>query len=150
MRWEQAVLYQQTVQEVIDYKGTQTPVGRTHNSQLVAPGGQKAQITDVYADSPTWAPLIAEAVARAQVDKVWKLVGEGKTVAFGPYKISGAGVTNAAGEVLPWRDVNEVAVRGGIVCVWRTGRTKAWAASQAHKVPNLLVFLTIVDNLHRQ
>ncbi|MBT2542905.1 hypothetical protein J7E99_19885 [Streptomyces sp. ISL-44] len=150
VRWERAVLYQETVQEVIDYKGTQTPVGRSHASVLVAPGGEKARITDVYAGSPTWAPLIAEAVARAQVEKVWKLVREGGTVDFGPFKLSGAGVTSASGEMLPWRDVSEVAVRGGMVCVWRAGQTKAWQAPQAQQVPNLLVFLTIVDNLRRR
>ncbi|MFI1645414.1 DUF6585 family protein [Streptomyces avidinii] len=149
-RWERVVLYQETVQEVIDYKGTRTPVGSAHVSQLVAPGGAKARITDVYAGSHTWAPLIAEAVARAQVEKMWKLVREGGTVGFGPYKLSAAGVTNASGEVLPWRDVSEVAVRGGMVCVWRSGRTKAWAAPKAPQVPNLLVFLTIADNLRRR
>ncbi|MFF2787030.1 DUF6585 family protein [Streptomyces sp. NPDC058049] len=149
-RWERVLLYQETVQEVIDYKGTRTPVSRAHASQLVAPGGQKVRITDVYAGSHTWAPLMAEAVARAQVEKVWKLVRQGGTVGFGPYKLSGAGVTNASGEVLPWRDVSEVAVRGGMVCVWRAGQTKAWAASQAQKVPNLLVFLTVVDDLCRR
>ncbi|MEV7728517.1 DUF6585 family protein [Streptomyces sp. NPDC087917] len=148
-RWERVVLYQETVQEVIDHKGTRTPVGRSHASVLVAPGGEKARITDVYAGSPTWGPLIAEAVARAQVDKVWKLVREGGTVGFGPFKLSGAGVTNGSGEMVPWRDVSEVAVRGGAVCVWRVGRTKAWQAPQARKVPNLLVFLTLVDHLRR-
>ncbi|MFJ4864458.1 MULTISPECIES: DUF6585 family protein [unclassified Streptomyces] len=149
-RWERVVLYQETVQEVIDYKGTQTPVGRSHASRLVAPGGQQALITHAYAGSHTWAPLIAEAVARAQVEKVWKLVREGGTVGFGPYKLSGSGITNASGEVLPWREVSEIAVRGGMVCVWRAGRTQAWAAPQAQLVPNLLVFLTIADNLRGQ
>lgn len=150
VRWERTLLYQETVQEVINYKGTQTPTGRSHASVLVAPGGEKARITDLYAGSPTWAPMIAEAVARAQVEKVWKLVREGGTVGFGPFKLSSAGVANASGEILPWRDVSEVAVRGGMVCVWRSGQTKAWQAPQAHKVPNLLVFLTIVDNLRHQ
>lgn len=149
VRWARVVLYQETVQEVIDYKGTQTPVGRSHASVLVAPGGEKVRITDVYAGSPTWAPLIAEAVARAQVEEVWKLVREGGTVGFGPFKLSGAGVANGSGEMLQWRDVSEVAVRGGMVYVWRAGHTKAWQAPKARKVPNLLVFLTIVDDLRR-
>lgn len=150
VRWERAVLYQETVQEVINYKGTQTPVGRSHVSVLVAPGGARARVTDVYANSPTWAPLIAEGVARAQADKVWKLVREGGTVAFGPLKLSRAGVTHDPQGMLPWGEVSEVAARGGMVCVWRTGQTKAWCAPKSQQVPNLLVFLTIVDTIRRR
>ncbi|MFJ9342308.1 DUF6585 family protein [Streptomyces sp. NPDC101733] len=94
--------------------------------------------------------MIAEAVARAQVENVWKLVREGGTVGFGPHELSGTGVTNASGEVPAWEDVTEVAVRGGMDCVWRAGLTKAWAAPQAQQVPNLLVFLTLVDPLRRR
>ncbi|MFI5979939.1 DUF6585 family protein [Streptomyces sp. NPDC051555] len=150
VRWERAVLYQETVQEVIDYKGTRTPVGRSHASVVVAPGGEQVRITDLYAGSVTWAPLLAEAVARTQVDKVWKLVREGGTVRFGPLALSRAGVTHESHGTLPWAEVSEVAARGGMVCVWRTGLTKAWAAPKAPKVPNLLVFLTIVDELRRR
>ncbi|MET9698487.1 DUF6585 family protein [Streptomyces sp. NPDC006529] len=150
VRWERAVLYQETVQEVINYKGTQTPFRSSHVSLLVAPGGDRVQITDVYGGSATWAPLIAEAVARAQVEKVWKLVREGGTVGFGPLQLSGSGVVYASQGLLPWSEVSEIAVRGGMVCVWRTGQSKAWSAPQAQKVPNLLVFLTIADNLRRR
>ncbi|MFD7026845.1 DUF6585 family protein [Streptomyces sp. NPDC059917] len=149
VRWERAVLYQETVQEVIDYKGTRTPVGRSHASVVVAPGGERVRITDVYAGSATWGPLLAEAVARAQAEKVWQKVSEGGTVRFGPLALSRTGVTHESRETLPWAEVSEVAARGGMVCVWRTGLTKAWAAPQAPKVPNLLVFLTIADALRR-
>ncbi|MER5730601.1 DUF6585 family protein [Streptomyces sp. NPDC002138] len=149
VRWERAVLYQETVQEVIAYKGRQTPVGRSHASVLVAPGGRKARITDFYAGAQTWAPLIAEAVARAQTEKVWKLVRDGGTVGFGPFAVSAAAVTHTSHGALPWSEVGEVAVRGGAVYVWRAGQSKAWGHCQAPKVPNLLVFLTIVDAIRR-
>ncbi|MCY0926804.1 hypothetical protein OTB20_11430 [Streptomyces sp. H27-H1] len=45
--------------------------------------------------------------------------------------------------------MSEVAVRGGMVYVWRAGHTKVWQALKAGKVPNLLVSLAIVDNLRR-
>ncbi|MDJ0382092.1 DUF6585 family protein [Streptomyces sp. G-G2] len=150
VRWDRALLYQETVREVINYKGTQTPFNSSHSSVVVAPGGAKTELTDFYKESGTWSVLLAEAIAHAQVDKVWKAVQEGGTIGFGPYTLSRSGITKGSAEGLSWGDVSEVAVRGGFALVWRTGQTKAWGSCSAKQVPNLLVFLTIAENLRRR
>ncbi|GAA3289740.1 hypothetical protein GCM10020295_02320 [Streptomyces cinereospinus] len=56
VRWDQAVHYQETVQEVVNHQGTKTAFRSAHTSTLVAPDGAKVQISDSFADYGTWVP----------------------------------------------------------------------------------------------
>ncbi|WUT25233.1 hypothetical protein OG506_47765 [Streptomyces sp. NBC_00696] len=148
VRWEQAVHFQETVQEVIAYKGTKTPYNTTHTSTLVAPNGTSVQISSRFADFGTWLPLISEAIARAQAQKVWEAVREGQKVSHGPFGMDTTGISTEREGVLPWSAVATIDVRGGFVAVRQYGQPKAWALAKVETVPNLLVFLTVTSNLY--
>ncbi|GAA4800895.1 DUF6585 family protein [Streptomyces ziwulingensis] len=147
VRWDQAVLYQETVRHVIRYKDTEAPWGSTHASTLVAPGGARIQISDFFAGHGTWAPLISEAVARAQAPRVWQSVREGRRAAHGPFVLDVTGVAAGRGGVLPWPEVEAIDVHQGVVVVRRRGHPGTWASVQSRTVPNLLAFLTVASNL---
>ncbi|MET7302551.1 DUF6585 family protein [Embleya sp. NPDC005575] len=148
VRWDHAIHYQSTVLEVIDYKGTQTAVGNAHTSTLVAPDGAKVYVSDFFADFGTWAPLITEAIARAQVQQVWEAVRAGRRAGYGPFDLDATGITAKRKGTLPWSAVETIDVRAGFVVVRRHGKPKPWALTKVNTVPNLLVFLTIASNLH--
>lgn len=148
VRWDQAVHYQETVQEVIVYKGTKTPYNATHTSTLVAPNGTRAEISSRFADFGTWLPLLSEAIARAQVQKVWEAVRAGRKVNHGPFSMDATGITTEREGVLPWSAVSTIDVGGGFVAVRQHGQPKAWALAKVETVPNLLVFLTVASNLY--
>ncbi len=148
VRWDQAIHYQVTVQEVINYKGTKTPFNTVHNSTLVAPDGTKVEITSSFAGFGTWLPLISEAIARAQAQKVWDAVREGRRVDYGPFGLGATGISTERQGTLPWSAVESIDVREGFVVVRRHGQPKAWAVVEVKKVPNLLLFLTIASNLY--
>lgn len=148
VRWDQAVHYQETVQEVIIYKHTKTPLNTTHTSTLVAPNGTRAQISSRFADFGTWLPLISEAITRAQAQKVWEAVHEGHKVSHGPFSVDAAGISTEREGALPWSAVATIDVGGGFVAVRRHGQPKAWALAKVETVPNLLVFLTVTSNLY--
>lgn len=147
VRWDQAVHYQETVQEVINYKGTKTPFRSAHTSTLVAPDGTRMQVSHFFADYRTWAPLIAEAIARAQAEQVWQAVWEGQRVGYGPFSLDATGISTKRKGILPWSAVETIDVREGFVVVRQHGRPRAWAHAKVKTVPNLLVFLTIASNL---
>ncbi|MDQ0771681.1 hypothetical protein QF026_000147 [Streptomyces aurantiacus] len=148
VRWDHAVHYQETVQGVIIYKGTKTPFNTTHTSTLVARNGTRAVISSRFADFGTWLPLISEAVARAQAQKVWEAVREGQKVSHGPFSVDATGVSTEHEGVLPWSAVATIDVGGGFVAVRQHGQPTAWALAKAETVPNLLVFLTVASNLY--
>jgi hypothetical protein len=148
VRWDQAVHYQETVQEVIIYKGTKTSVNATHTSTLVAPDGTRAEISSRFADFGTWLPLISEAIARAQAQKVWEAVREGQKVSHGPFSVDATGISTERKGFLPWSAVSKIDVGGGFVVVRQHGQSKAWALAKVETVPNLLVFLTVASNLY--
>ncbi|GKQ40625.1 DUF6585 family protein [Streptomyces sp. A012304] len=147
VRWDQAVHYQETVQEVINYKGTKTPFKSAHTSTLVAPDGTSVQISDFFADYGTWVPLIAEAIARAQAQRVWEAVRDGQKAAYGPFELDAGGIADKRRGTLPWSAVEAIDVREGLVVVREHGQVRAWAQAQVKTVPNLLVFLTVASNL---
>lgn len=148
VRWDQAVHYQETIQEVIVYKGTKTPFNTTHTSTLVAPNGARAEISSRFADFGTWLPLISEAIARAQTQKVWEAVREGQKVSHGPFSVDATGITTEREGVLPWSAVATIDVGGGFVAVRQHGQPKAWALAKVETVPNILVFLAVTSNLY--
>jgi hypothetical protein len=148
VRWDQAVHYQETVQEVIHYKGTKTPFRSAHLSTLVAPGGASVQISDFFADYGTWVPLIAEAIARAQAQRVWETVRDGRRASHGPFELDATGVVDARKGVLPWSSVEAIDVRDGFLIIWERGQARPWSHARVKTVPNLLVFLTVASHLH--
>ncbi|MEV7833330.1 DUF6585 family protein [Streptomyces subrutilus] len=149
LRWEHAVHYQATVQEVIEYKGTTTPFKTSHVSTLVAPDGTRFDVTDSFADHGTWLPLIGEAIARAQAQRVWDAVRGGRKAAHGPFTLDATGISSTRGGTLSWSAVEAVDVSGGAVIVRRAGQPKPWARAEVKTVPNLLLFLTLAARLRR-
>lgn len=148
VRWDQAVHYQETVQDVINYKGTKTPFNTTHTSTLVAPNGTKMEISSRFADFEIWLPLISEAIVRAQAQKVWEAIREGRKVSHGPFSVDATGISTERAGTLPWAGVAAIDVSGGLVAVRQHGQPRPWELVKAGTVPNLLVFLTVTSNLY--
>ncbi|MFE9680827.1 DUF6585 family protein [Streptomyces sp. NPDC006285] len=157
VRWDQAVHYQETLNQVAAYNDLRTTLQSAHTSTLLAPGGAKVQITHAFADHGTWAPLIAQAITRAQAQRVWESVREGRRVAYGPFELDATGIATKRRGRLPWSAVAAIDVRGGSLFVrqhgqrgqrGQQGQPRAWAHAQVKSVPNFLVFLTIASKLY--
>jgi len=146
--WDQAVHYQSTVTQTISYLGRHMTTTTYHTSTLVAPGGAKVRISNAFAtDFTTWMPLIAEAIGRAQTQKAWDAVREGRKTTYGPFELDATGITTKRRRTLPWPAVAAIDVHAGAVFVRQHGQRKAWAEAEVKNVPNLLVFLTVALNL---
>nr|WP_217422857.1 DUF6585 family protein [Streptomyces sp. 8P21H-1] len=148
VRWDQAVHYQETLNQVAAYKDVKTTLQSAHTSTLVAPGGTKIQITHAFADHGTWAPLIAQAIARAQTQRVWESVQQGRRAAYGPFELDTTGIATRRKGRLPWSAVAAIDVREGSLLVRQHGQPRAWAHAPVGSIPNFLVFLTVASNLH--
>jgi hypothetical protein len=139
VRWDGIRLYEEQVQKIIN--GIPGPILYTC---VAASPGASVTVTNFYENPRTWAPAMQRAVLRAQSATVQQAFLAGDVLDFGEFDLSTAGVTHRK-KVLPWTQVGQVELGGGAVAVMKTGESAFWARAMAKSVPNLQVFLAMVD-----
>lgn len=142
VRWDRVRLYEEQVQKIIN--GIPGPI--LYTCVAMAPGAS-VTVTNFYQDAPTWAPAMQRAVLLAQGTTVQKAFLAGEVLDFGEFDLSTAGIAHRK-QLLPWTQVEHVKLGGGAVAVMKTGASDFWARAMAKSVPNLQVFLAMVDK-HR-
>lgn len=139
VRWDRARVFEEQVQKVIN--GIPGPIVYTC---LVTAPGASVTVTNFYQGAGTWAAAMQTAVLRAQGATAQAAFEAGEVLDFGEFDLSTAGVTHRK-QVLPWAQVGQVKLGGGAVGVTKAGETGFWARPMARSVPNLHVFLALVD-----
>ncbi|XES00300.1 DUF6585 family protein [Streptomyces sp. S1D4-11] len=140
VRWDRVRLYEEQVQKVIN--GIPGPI--LHTCVAMTPGAS-VTVTNFYQDAGTWAPAMQRAVLRAQGTTVQEaFLALAEVLDFGEFDLSTAGITHRK-QLLPWTQVEQVKLGGGAVAVMKTGESAFWARAMAKSVPNLQVFLAMVD-----
>lgn len=139
VRWDRARLYEEQVQKVIN--GIPGPI--LHTCVAMTPGAN-VTVTNFYQDADTWAPAMQRAVLRAQGTTVQEAFLAGEVLDFGEFDLSTAGIAHRK-RLLPWTQLEQVKLGGGAVAVMKTGESAFWARAMAKSVPNLQVFLAMVD-----
>lgn len=142
VRWDRIRLYEEQVQKIIN--GIPGPILYTC---LATSPGASVTVTNFYENPRTWAPAMQRAVLRAQGATVQQAFLAGEVLDFGEFDLSTAGVTYRK-QVLPWTKVGQIELGGGAVAVMKAGESAFWARAMAKSVPNLQVFLAMVDK-HR-
>lgn len=85
--------------------------------------------------------LIAGAIGRAQAQKAWEAVQEGRKTTYGPFELDATGITTKRKGTLPWPTVEAIGVHAGVVVARQYGRRRAWAQAEIKTVPNLALNL---------
>jgi len=142
VRWDRIRLYEEQVQKIIN--GIPGPILYTC---LATSPAASVTVTNFYENPRTWAPAMQRAVLRAQGAAVQQAFLAGEVVDFGEFDLSTAGVAHRK-KVLPWTQVGQVKLGGGAVTLTKAGESAFWARAMAKSVPNLQVFLAMVDK-HR-
>ncbi|MFI6406773.1 DUF6585 family protein [Streptomyces sp. NPDC050548] len=142
VRWDRIRLYEEQVQKIIN--GIPGPI--LYTCVATSPGAS-VTVTNFYENPRTWAPAMQTAVLRAQGATAQQAFLAGEVLDFGEFDLSTAGVAHRK-QLLPWTQVGQVKLGGGAVAVTKTGEPAFWARAMAKSVPNLQVFLAMVDK-HR-
>ncbi|MFI1707349.1 DUF6585 family protein [Streptomyces griseoruber] len=143
LTWDSLRLQQDITQLVIN--GRPAPTRYVYTAS--APGQGSVRITEFYEDPGTWGPWMQEAVLAAQGPAVLKTLQEGGTVPFGVLALSRAGLSAPGKGRLPWPEVEEVRVSGGLVFVTRAGDSARWSHHPVKEITNLHLFLAAVSAL---
>ncbi|WP_035844156.1 DUF6585 family protein [Kitasatospora azatica] len=139
VRWDRVRLYEKKVQRVMN--GIPGPI--MHTCVLVAPGAS-VTVTNFYQNPGTWAPALQRAVLLAQGATAQEALLAGQVLDFGDFAISTAGIAYRK-QLVPWNQVAQVKLGGGLVAVTKTGESSSWARALADSIPNLRVFMAVVD-----
>ena len=87
---------------------------------------------------------IQTAVLQAHMPRAMAAYTAGSPVTFGPLTLSLQGLSNGR-DLLPWNEVQSVDIKQGQVIVKKVGKTFSWANINIGKIPNVLVFMSMIN-----
>jgi hypothetical protein len=108
--------------------------------------GRKYVFKDTLVDVEELGNAIQRESARRMLPRVLEAYDAGQTIPFGKLSISQAGITQGK-ETLPWEQVKRVRPSHGLITIEEQGKRLKWASVRALEVPNILVFLTVVNQV---
>jgi len=87
---------------------------------------------------------IQGAVTQAHMPRAIAAYDAGSPITFGTFVLSRQGLSNGR-ETLPWNEIQSVDIKNGKVLVKRVGKTFSWANVNISLVPNVLVFMSMIN-----
>ncbi len=118
--------------------------GTTHVYTVRSKDGRQVVFNDRFANVEQLGNTISRQVTNRLLPQVIHAYQAGNTITFGPLSISKQGVSNGK-ELLPWSQIKEMGVNRGVVTVKKEGKWLSWSSVMASKVPNLFVFMALVN-----
>jgi hypothetical protein len=88
--------------------------------------------------------VISDRITKLLLPQVIQAYTNGQTVSFGALSLNQQGLGNGS-EILPWPQVEAVDVKNGFISVKRQGAWLRWSRVAAADIPNLFVFLALID-----
>ncbi len=83
-------------------------------------------------------------IAEHRLPQVKRQFKAGETLVFGPLRLNRQGISNED-ETIPWREVEAIQIAKGVITIRRANKWLSWSTTPASEIPNLHVFLSLVD-----
>jgi hypothetical protein len=143
-RWNDiAAVYQNITKHYRNSVYTHT----THHYIVEASGGRLA-LTDFWDRITVLGETIEREVTRAQLPSAVQSLRQGQAVRFGDLSVHTSGLMSERRGMLPWADIEKVQVRAGFIQVSKAGKWLSWSNTPVARIPNVFVFLALVEALH--
>ncbi|HLU11172.1 MAG TPA: DUF6585 family protein [Oceanobacillus sp.] len=143
-RWDDiTAVWQQITRNY--YNGIYT--GTTYVYTILTKSGEKFKITNVYKDVESLGNTIQSEVTKRLLPPMVQAYQSGQTVNFGVLSLSPQGLSYK-NKHLAWNEIKDLKIQQGYISVKKEGgRWFNWASVSAASVPNLFVFLSMVDGI---
>lgn len=151
VRWDQTESLQQAIVK-ITYKVLYViPVARIvrHTYTVHRTDGTRLVFRDSLRGVEALGDRISRETARYLFPKALAAYHAGEQVAFSDLTISKQGI-GRNGKLLPWGEYQGVEVVRGVVKIQQRGKRFSWASVQVRRLPNLLVFLNLLESIQRE
>ncbi|MFD4974660.1 DUF6585 family protein [Streptomyces sp. NPDC058424] len=141
-RWDSMTV----LQEITERYANGIYVGTTYVYTLYREDGTTLKVTDFYDRPECWGPAFQQEITRAQLPGLLTELEQGRTLAYGSLSVNLGGVATAKGS-LTWAEIEKVEISQGMLVLRKPGKKLPWAQVQVKKIPNLFLFLALVDQL---
>ncbi|WP_156820092.1 DUF6585 family protein [Synechococcus sp. PCC 7336] len=120
-----------------------------YTCRMLCQNGTQLAFTHTSRDLPGLAELCdriqVELVSR-QLPATLERYRDGETISFGPVAVSPIGISHRQ-ELVPWSKIQRVSLQEGAIAVRQAGRDRRWRDANPQSVPNLFVFLSLVEHI---
>ncbi|MFF9207771.1 MULTISPECIES: DUF6585 family protein [unclassified Streptomyces] len=141
-RWDSTTV----LQEITERYANGVYVGTTYVYTLHRGDGTTLKVTEFYAQPERWGPLLQQEITRAQLPALLAGLEQGGTLAYGELSVNLGGVATAKGS-LTWPEIEQVELSQGVLVLRKAGKKLPWARVPVKKIPNLFLFLALVEQL---
>jgi hypothetical protein len=138
--WQHIVTYQ--VRLLIFY----IPVSTGHKYTIRKTTGETIKLTNSIGKVGELGALIQQQVLKHKMPGAIETYNSGATLQFGKLNISQLGINNGK-ETIPWEQVSGVQLSEGHIIIKKAGKWLRWAGVDGSKVPNLFLFVALVDRI---
>ncbi len=121
-------------------------MGTTHLYTIQKSDNKQLKFGDALKDVEQLGNLLQNEVTTRQLPAALSRYNSGGTVNFGNVSVSPVGLTRGD-QTLSWSEIQGVQIQKGFVSIKKQGKWLNWAKISVAKIPNLLVFLTLVDRI---
>ncbi|WP_027345286.1 DUF6585 family protein [Hamadaea tsunoensis] len=118
--------------------------GTNYIYRITMTDGRKVRLHSNNTNMAAFGPVIQRGVAEAHVPLAIDALRAGHPIPFGDVQLTQAGLQTGKG-VLPWPEISDLRVQRGYVFVDRAGKRISFFSRQCKRIPNLPVFLTLLD-----
>ncbi|MFF7856919.1 DUF6585 family protein [Streptomyces sp. NPDC007904] len=141
-RWDSMTV----LQEITERYANGVYVGTTYVYTLHREDGTTLKVTGFYDQPERWGPALQQEITRAQLPGPLAMMGQGETLTYGNLSVNAGGVATAK-ESLTWPEIEKVEISQGVLVLRKAGKKPPWARMPVKKIPNLFLFLALVDRL---
>ncbi|WP_406727529.1 DUF6585 family protein [Streptomyces sp. GD-15H] len=141
-RWDSMT----ALQEITERYANGIYVGTTYVYRLSREDGTTLKVTDFYAQPERWGPAFQQEITRAQLPGLLAGLEQGRALTYGGLSVNLGGVATTKGS-LTWPEIEKVEISQGFLVLRKSGKKLPWATVPAKEIPNLFLFLALVDQV---
>ncbi|MFE9927248.1 DUF6585 family protein [Streptomyces sp. NPDC005774] len=141
-RWDSMTV----LQEITERYANGIYVGTTYVYTLYREHGTPLKVTEFYAQPERWGPAFQQEITRTQMPRLLATLQQGQTLAYGGISVNLSGVATTKGS-LTWPEIEKVEISQGTLVLRKSGKKLPWARVPVKEIPNLFLFLALVDQV---
>ncbi|MEV0239960.1 DUF6585 family protein [Streptomyces sp. NPDC050674] len=139
-RWDSLTVLQQ----ITERYANGVYVGTTYVYTLHRQDGTTLKVTGFYDQPECWGPALQQEITRAQLPALLARLGQGETLTCGELSVNPAGVATTRGS-LTWPEIEKVEFSQGVLVLRKAGKKLPWARIPVKNIPNLFLFVALID-----
>jgi len=135
------------LQEITVHYRNGIKTNTTHKYTLTLANGNKLVFNDVVKNVEALGNTIQQETTRRLLPKYLQMYNSGSPITFGKLTFDKLGITRGK-ETIPWNQVADIKAERGMISIKIQGKKLDWM-EQVAAMPNLFVFLSLVDEILR-